>query len=94
MADPTSKRFDIEFNAQLDATHKAMLSQLAQKKNRKMSQVVRELIDGAYRMEFGAEPRCSSGMGCLCPQVHALQRATNVSSAELVAQQMVKNGAA
>ena len=93
MADPTEKRFTVDFNVQLDATHKAMLEQLAEDAGSKMSPVVRKLIDSAYRMRFNAEPKCVTGANCLCPQVHALQRGTQISGAELVRQQRASNGA-
>jgi hypothetical protein len=85
MADPTKKRMTIDFNAQLDATHKAMLEQLADARSRSMSDLVRGLIDSAYRMEFAKEPHCATGKDCLCAQLHALKAAQAPSSAELVA---------
>ena len=92
MADPTAKRYTEQFNVMLDPTHHAMLRQLAERENVPASQLVRRWIDNGYRMSFAGEPRCITGMACLCPAAHAQFRTTPVSSEQLLAQHGGNNG--
>lgn len=92
MADSRTKRYDVKYHLMLDQTHRAMLDQLAEKENVPASQIVRRWISQAFRMDFEAEPRCISGMSCLCPRAHINDAAPRVSDAELLQRHTRPNG--
>ena len=85
-------RFKKPFHLLLDEAHRAMLEQVSDRRAVPAAQVIRNLIDQAYRMDFANEPRCATGEGCLCPQAHYGRRPAPVSSEELLRQQKATNG--
>lgn len=76
----------------LDTTHRAMLQQIAAKEGVPASQIIRRWISHAFRMEFEAEPRCISGLNCLCPRAHQTDRGPQTSDAELLQRHRASNG--
>lgn len=94
MADSRTKRYSKPFNVMLDETHRAMLDQVAHRRAVPAAQVIRDMIDKAYRMEFANEPRCASGEGCLCPQAHYGRRPAPESSEDILKRQRSGNGEA
>lgn len=94
MADSRTKRYDKPYHLMLDETHRAMLEQLAKKEATPASQVIRRWISSAYRMEFDAEPRCMSGLACLCPRVHLQERPQQISDEEILQRHRAANGQA
>ncbi len=70
MADPTKKRYDLRLNTSIDATHMAMLNQLAIEDRSSKAAIVRGLIFVSFETVFRSAPHCANGNKCLCPQMH------------------------
>jgi hypothetical protein len=92
VADSRTKRYKKPYHLMLDETHQAMLAQLAEANHVPASQIIRQWISNAYRMQFDQEPRCMTGLDCLCPRSHNLDRGPLVTDRELLQRHGGHNG--
>lgn len=92
MPNPNQKLKEVVLNVQMEKYIKEMLSKLSEDSGKTMSHIVREMIEGRYRMRFTNEPGCLDCSACKCPQMHSIQQVEKVPGHQLVDQHLDSDG--
>lgn len=79
-------KMETPLNVKLTKDQRAMLAQLAEDANVKMSDIVRQAISDRFQQRYANVPKCVTGTPCMCPQMHILQNQPQNTDSELLAQ--------
>lgn len=84
----------IPLNIQLSHYDKEMLEAMKKETGKGMGTLIREGIRARYRMRYNNEPACADSTACKCPHMHQVQPVTQLTDAELLAQEAQSDGKA